>query len=172
MFEKLKHRSLRKKIEHSLKKRDISEINSEMKTLGILVDETVFQDFEKLYECADYYNLQPKDVKVFSFLEVKRKVPSLRHNQLHNKDFNWKGELHNQNAKEFINKRFDVLVGFYTTKNNFLDAMIADSNANFKVGISGADPRLFDLLIDIDIHDLDGFKLELKKYLTVLNKIK
>lgn len=172
MFEKLKHRSLRKKIEHNLNTRDVSEINSDLKTLGFLVDEATFQDFEKFYEFSNYLHLQPKDVNIFSFLEVKRKLPSLRQNQLHNKDFDWKGELHNQNAKEFINKRFDVLVGYYTTKNNFLDAMVAASNANFKVGVAGADPRLFDLLIDVDIQDIEAFKVELKKYLTVLNKLK
>ncbi len=172
MFEKLKHRSLRKKIEHNLNKRDVSEINSQLKTLGFLVDEATFQDFEQLYDLSEYFGLQPKDVKVFSFLEVKRKLPSLRHNQLHNKDFNWKGELHNQNAQEFIDKQFDVLVGYYTKKNNFLDAMVAASHANFKVGFAGADPRLFDLLIEIDINDIEAFKTELKKYLTVLNKLK
>ena len=172
MFEKLKHRSLRKKIEHNLNKRDVSQINSELNTLGFLVDEATFQDFEQLYNFSEYFTLQPKDVKVFSFLEVKRKLPSLRHNQLHNKDFNWKGELHNQNAKEFIDKQFDVLVGYYNTKNDFLDAMVAASNANFKVGLAGSDPRLFDLLIDLDLKDLAAFKTELKKYLTVLNKIK
>ena len=172
MFEKLKHRSLRKKIEQNLITRDVSEINSELKTLGFLVDEATFQDFEKLYEFSDYFNLQPKDVKVFSFLEVKRKLPSLRHNQLHNKDFDWKGHLHNQNAKEFIDKRFDVLVGYYTTKNDFLDSMVSASNANFKVGFAGADPRLFDLLIDLDLKNIEAFKTELKKYLTVLNKLK
>nr|WP_133240813.1 hypothetical protein [Marixanthomonas spongiae] len=158
-------------MEHSLKKRDVSQINSTLKTMGFLVDEATFQDFEKLYECSGYFNLQPKDVRVFSFLEVKRKLPSLRQNQLHNKDFNWKGELHNQNAQEFIDTPFDVLIGYYNTKNDFLNAVVAASQAHFKVGLKGADPRLFDLLIDVKLEQMEPFKKELKKYLTVLNKI-
>lgn len=171
MFERLKRRSLKKVTERNLAHRDLSQLNSRLKTLGFIVDEKLIQDFEPLYDFYVDFKLLPKDVKVFTFIEVKKKLPSLLQNQVQCKDFNWKGEMHNQNASEFLDKDFDVLVGYYEGKHEFLDAMISQSNAKFKVGFAGGDKRLFDLLISVKPNEIETFKIELKKYLKILNKI-
>ncbi|MEL6812224.1 MAG: hypothetical protein AAFP76_12915 [Bacteroidota bacterium] len=171
MFEKLKRRSLRKLTEKNLDERDLSKVNAPAKTLGFLVDEMLFQDFDTLYDFHKPLGLQPKDIKVFSFIEVKKKLPSLLQNQVQCKDFNWKGEMHNQNASEFLNREFDVLVGYYEGKHEFLDAMVSQSRAKFKVGFAGSDDRLFDLLISVKPQNTEAFKAELKKYLQILKKI-
>lgn len=171
MFEKLKQRSLKKKTDQNLTARDTSEINSQLITLGFLIDERLMPDLSKFDDFALDFKLQPKDVKVFSFLEVRKKVPSLRQNQINNKDFNWKGDIANQNANEFLDKPFDVLVGYYKGNHAFLDLMVSKSKAKFKVGFQGGDERLFDLLIAVDPEDMKKFKVELRKYLTVLNKM-
>lgn len=171
MFEKLKRRTLKKRIDQNISKRDISRINTEMKTLGFLVDEALIPELEVFDDFALNYELQPKDVKVFSFQEVKKKLPSLLQNQVSNKDFTWKGEIHNQNAVEFLDRSFDVLVGYYQGKHEFLDLMMSQSNAAFKVGFPEGDERLFDLIIAVDPKDVRNFKEELKKYLTVLGKM-
>ena len=46
-------------------------------TLGFLVDEDLFNDFEKLYEVANEIGLQRKDVKIFTFIRVKKKLESV-----------------------------------------------------------------------------------------------
>ncbi len=171
MFEKLKRRSLKKLTEKYILERDYSQVNSKVKTIGFLVDEQLFQDSDTLYEFYKPFNLVPKDIKVFSFLEVKKKLPSLRQNQVQCKDFNWKGEMHNPNAEEFLNTEFDVLIGYYKGNHEFLDAMLSKSKARFKVGFDGADERLFDLLISVPLEDVKLFQKELKKYLTILNKL-
>lgn len=171
MFEKLKRRSLRKRIEQNLTKRDTSGINSEMRTLGFLLDEALLQELEIFDTFALDLHLQPKDVKVFTFQEVKKKMPSLLHNQVSNKDFSWKGEINNRNAIEFLDTEFDVLVGYYRGRHEFIDLMVSRSNAKFKVGFKGSDERLFDLLFALDPMNVEAFKKELKKYLTVLNKM-
>lgn len=171
MFDKLKRRSLRKRTERNLANRDMSQVNAPMKTLGFLVDEMLFQDLDKLYDFSQELSLIPKDVKVFSFIEVKKKLPSLQQNQVQCKDFNWKGEMHNQNASEFLEREFDVLVGYYEGKHEFMDALISQSKAKFKVGLANADKRLFDLLIAVKPEDTEAFKAELKKYLVILGKL-
>ncbi len=172
MFKKLKHKSIRKKTDKNLNDRDLSQVNAPLRTLGFLVDEAGFQEFDKLHDFSSYFKLKPKDVKVFSFMEFKKKAPSLRQNQISNKDFSWEGVINNSNAREFLNIEFDVLVGYYHESHEFLDFMVSESKAKFKVGGRGADGRLFDLLIDINLFDTEDFRMELKKYLTVLNKIK
>jgi hypothetical protein len=171
MFKKLKGKSIRKQTEKNLDKRDLSQLNSTVKTLGFLVDESKFQDFELLYDFSVFLGLQRKDVKVFSFVEYKKKAPSLRQDQVNNKDFSWDGTINNQNAKEFLNKPFDVLVGYYKGTHEFLDLMVSESMAKFKVGMAGADERLYDLLIELDISKTEAIKVELIKYLRVLNKL-
>jgi hypothetical protein len=171
MFEKLKRRSLRKRIEKNLTNRDLSQRNTKLRTLGYLVDEDMFQDFELLYDFSAELGLQRKDVKIYSFKEVKKKIPTMRQNQINNKDFSWSGEINNQNALEFLEIQFDVLVGFYCGKNEFMDIMISISKAKFKMGFEGSDTRLFDLILSVDPKDFKSFKEEFKKYLSVLKKI-
>jgi len=171
MFEKLKRRSLQRQTEKNLFKRDFSQRNNSLKTMGFLVDEKITKDYEDLYSFAKRLNIQTKDVKIFFFEEVKKKTPTLQQNMLSNKDFSFTGELLNQNAKEFLDIPFDVLVGYYSGKNEFLDLMVSASNSKFKVGVKGSDKRLFDLIIDIEPQQFQKFNDELKKYLKILNKI-
>lgn len=171
MFEKLKRKSLRKITERHIAQRDLSQLNAPLTTLGFVVDEMAFQDFEKLYDFSQFLGLQRKDVKIFSFLEVKKKTPTLRQNQINNKDFGWKGEILNQNAQEFLSIPFDVLIGYYQGNHEFLDLMVSVSKAKFKVGFEGADDRLYDLLMAFAPSQTEAFKVELKKYLEILNKI-
>ncbi len=171
MLKKVKHQSLKKHIEKNLMQRDISERNAPLKYLGFLVDEAFFDNFEMFYEFGKELGLQRKDVKMFSFIETRRKIPTLRQNQITNKEFTWRGEILNQNAKEFLDYPFDVLIGFYMGKHEFLNAMVAQSKAKFKIGIHGSDERLFDLLLTVNIQRPELFKNEVKKYLQILKKI-
>ncbi|PKA81898.1 hypothetical protein ATE92_0011 [Ulvibacter sp. MAR_2010_11] len=171
MFKKLKQKSLQKQTEKNIRQRDISQINEPLKRLGFLVDESEFQDFEELYDFSAALGIQRKDVKVFSFLEYRKKLPTLQQNQIHNKDFSWNGEIHNLNAQEFLDEPLDVLIGFYKGSHEFLDLMVSASKAKFKVGVAKADPRLYDLIIEIQPQKVVEFREELKKYLQILNKI-
>jgi len=171
MLKKVKQHSLKKHTEKNLTERDISQRNTSLNYLGFLVDEVLFDDFEMLYGFGKELGLQRKDVKVFTFVETRRKIPSLRQNQITNKEFTWRGEIQNQNAQEFLNFPFDVLIGYYKGRHEFLDAMVAQSKAKFKIGFSGADERLFDLLLTVDLQNPETFKSEVNKYLRILKKI-
>lgn len=171
MFEKLKRKYLKRHTDRNLMERDLSQVNAKLKTLGFLVDESVVPDYERLYDFSKTFGLVPKNVQVFTFIEVKKKLPSLRQNQIDNKDFNWKGEINNQNALEFLENKFDMLVALYDGKHEFLDLMVSRSMAKFKVGSEYSDPRLFDLLIHIPPQNLRTLEGELVKYVTILNKI-
>jgi len=171
MLKLIQKKQIRKKIELCLKNRDISNLNDSVVTMGYLVDEDLFKDFEKLTEVSKEIGLKDKDVKIFTFMNVKKKTPSLRQNQINNREFSWKGIIQNQNANEFLDLPFDLLVGFYKGENDYLDLMMTKSKAKFKVGFKGNDSRILDLIIDVDPLKTNNFKRELIKYLRVLNKI-
>jgi hypothetical protein len=171
MFKKLKQRSIKKQTDKNIRQRDTSQVNEPLTRLGFLIEESEFNDLEELYEFSSLLGIQRKDVNIFSFMTFKKKLPSLRQNQINDKDFTWRGAIHNQNAQEFLAIPFDVLIGYYQGTHDFLDLMVSASNAKFKVGVANADPRLFDLIIDIQLERTDDFKSELKKYLKILKKI-
>lgn len=171
MFKKIKEQSLRKHLNRSLEKRDMSQRNSKLNYLGFLVDEGFYGDIEFLRRMGNNLGLHSKDVKVFTFLDVPRKLPSLRIDQVTSKEFNWRGEIRSQNALEFLDYRFDVLIGIYQSPHNFMDLMMARSEAHFKVGFEDANKEIFDLILNIDPRDNKLFKSELEKYLKVLDKI-
>ncbi len=171
MLKNLQKQYLQKQIERNLKNRDYSKLNDSLVRLGFLVDEDLFNDFEKLFEIAKKIGLKRKDVKIFTFMRVKKKLPSLRQNQINNKHFTWNGKIHNQNAQEFLDSSFDVLIGYYKGKNEYMDLMMSFSKAKFKVCFNGTDERLSDLLINVDPLKINKFSQELIKYLKVLNKI-
>lgn len=171
MFEKLKRKNLKKFKEKNIAERDVSARNSKLKSLGFLVEERLFQDFEKLYNFSQDLGIQPKDVKVFSFVEVQKTLPSLESNQIHNKEFSWKGEITNQNANEFLDKEFDVLVAMYEENEAYFDLMVSRSNARFKIGFEKMDARLYDIIFKLKPNQFEAFKTEFIKYLKILNKI-
>lgn len=171
MLKRIQKIFFKKIVDNNLKNRDLSNINDQLHSIGFLVDEEIKIDFEKFYEISKELGLHEKDVKIFSFSEVKTKTPTLHQNKINNKHFTWKGEIHNQNANEFLETPFDVLVGYYLSKNDYLDVMVSKSKAKFKMGFKEIDNRLFDLLIDVDPLNINAIKKELVKYFRTLNKI-
>ena len=171
MLKRLQLHSLKKHIDKNLEQRDVSQRNTKLTHLGFLVHESFFEDLEQLYSLGIELGLQRKDIKVFTFTDNRRKIPSLQQNQITNKEFNWKGQILNQNAEEFLNFPFDALIGIYKDNHDFLNFMVSKSSAKFKIGFKGVDERLYDLLLDIDPKNNQLFKTEIKKYLKIFNKI-
>ena len=64
-----------------------------------------------------------------------------------------------------------MLICYYKRDVLQLNLITAASKANLKVGISRNDERLYDLIIDVALKDINIFKQELKKYLNILNKL-
>lgn len=172
MLNKLKKPVFKKVVDKCLSVRNLSDRNNTLKYLGFLVDESLFNDFEKLVDFGIELGVHEKDIKIFTFVETKRKIPSLRQNQVTNKDFGWNGEIKNLNAKEFLDYPLDVLLGFYQGEDEYMDILVAKSNAKFKIGFNDCDQRLYDLVLGVNLQNLKQVKSEVIKYLRILNKIK
>jgi hypothetical protein len=95
----------------------------------------------------------------------------MQQNRVSEQDFNWNGAIKSLNAQELLSQSFDVLIGCYDGSHELLDMMVSQSKAKFKIGGVRADERLFDLLIAVEFDNMEVFKDETKKYLTVLNKL-
>lgn len=171
MFKRIQKIFFTRNITKNLKKRTMFGVNDSLTTIGFLVNEEEHINFDIFFDMSIALGVQQKDTKIFSFTEIKTKTPTLIQNKIFSNHFNWRGEINNNNALDFLNTQLDVLVSYYDTKNNYLNLMTSKSKAKFKVGFNGVDNRLFDLIINVDPQKNLDVKSELLKYFKVLNKI-
>lgn len=145
--------------------------NEKIKTVAVLLNASEFHEFEVFRGYFKELGLTSPKHKVVAFtLDDK-----LEHNQWNThfnpKDFGWKGKIKNTDLEEFINEPYDLLICFFKNRVLELDLITAASKANLKVGISNEDERLYDLIINVDLKDINLFKQELKKYLHIFKKL-
>ena len=171
MLKQIKKRSIKKLTERYLSDRDTSGRNDRVNSLGILVDESLYGDPDEFYELGKQLGVQRKDIRMFVFSSDKHNLPTLRHDLLNVKEFSWKGEIKNQDALEFLDRPFSLLIGLYEGPHLFMDMLVSRSRSRFKVGLKGSDERLFDLAIGLQSWNPEAFRTELTKYLKTLNKI-
>ena len=166
-----KEKSNQKYINKLLSSRKSMVNNKKVNTIAVLLNVDEFDDFEAF---RAYF-------KELQFLSpTHRLIASSSNDKLElnhwetlysPKDFGWKGKLNNIDLKNFIQEDFDVLISYYRQGGLELDMITTLSKANFKVGLSRNDERLYDLIIDLDPKQMNIFKKEFKKYLNILNKI-
>ncbi|EDM43273.1 hypothetical protein SCB49_00922 [unidentified eubacterium SCB49] len=170
MFEKLKLKSLRKRVDKNLDARDMSQLHSRLKTIAFVINEEDSVSIETLHEIASSLGVEDGNYQVLVFQKYK-KNEVLEEHQIHHKQIKWRGVVHNEFAQKFLERPFDVLIGYYNGTHPYLDFLISESAARFKVGLEQSDLRLFDLQIEVEISQNKLFVTELKKYLHVLGKV-
>lgn len=166
-----KEKSNQKYVNKLLESRKSAVNNNKVKTIAVLLNTSEFHEFEVFRVYFKELGLNSPKHKIIAFtLDDK-----LEHNKWNThyspKDFGWKGKINSLELQTFIDEPFDVLISFYKKEVLPLYLITAASKANLKVGISRNDERLHDLIIDVELKDINIFKQELKKYLTILNKL-
>ena len=166
-----KVKSNQKYINKLLNARQVAVNNKKVNTVGVIFNMSEFSDFEAFRLFFKSLGIQPAKVKIIAFVEDANESNELWDTYFNPKDFGWKGKIKNIDLQTFIDTKFDVLISYYKENHLELNLITASSNANFKVGLTNEDERLFDLMINVKPKEFSVFKDELKKYLTVLNKL-
>lgn len=145
--------------------------SNKVKTVAVLLNANEFHEFEVFRVYFKELGLNSPKHKIIAFTSDDK----LEHNKWNThyspKDFGWKGKINNVDLQSFINEPYDLLICYYKNELLQLNHIAAASKANMKVGISKKDERLYDLIIDVSLKELNTFKQELKKYLNILNKL-
>lgn len=170
MFTNLKLKSLKKKLGKNLHKRDMSQLHSHVKTIAFVIDEDDFKAIETLGDIASSLGIEKEYYRVLAFQKYTKNV-ELKKYQIHHKQIKWRGAIDNEDAKQFLKQHFDVLIGYYNGEHPYLDFLVSESKARFKVGLKSSDLRLFDLQIDVNKLEKQAIITELNKYLHVLGKV-
>lgn len=166
-FLKNKETLLKQKLVKLSQKERITS-NTVIKSVAILTSEELLNknNIEELVNSS----FKPDLLKVFSFKKFDKRVKSLPIN-FTNKSINRKGEIVEEQFKEFLHTQFDLLICFFDENNLYLEYASALSKATYKVGLSKVNALFVDLEIKLDTNQIDEFLLELKKYLIILNKL-
>lgn len=171
-FKTLKKYFLKKQIEKHLKepfsKNEISVLN----TVGVLVNFEEFENTDVFLGLQKALEILNKDLKLIIFKEEKRNLPTFEQNKYSSKDFNWNGILNKPAIEEFLDREYDLYIGYYSKESPYLDYVSSKAKANLKVGLQGADERLFDIIFNIQINQYATFEQELAKYIRIFKNKK
>nr|WP_158838223.1 hypothetical protein [Polaribacter sp. L3A8] len=168
---KIKEARLRKKFDKKIlqlaKNRTVSQ--NEIKTVGILTTDSISLKLDLQSKIEKVLGV--RNIKIYNFKKYdKSDAVSFKH--FSEKDINWKGHFIQPNFKSFLEQPFDLLIGYFKEPNLYLQNAVLESQATFKAGFSGVNSKLYELEILENIEHVDQFTAELKKYLTILKKLK
>ncbi|MDX1364504.1 DUF6913 domain-containing protein [Arenibacter latericius] len=140
-------------------------------SIGFIVDLDKFNNADSFYTVIEEFSLRPNAIKVIGYKEFYDKNSPYSTPVFSDKDLGWDAKIENSYALEFLENEYDVLVNYYNEDKLLLQLMSIKAKARLKVGFGGVDKNFNDLILNIPIDDFQTFKMELKKYLRVLNEI-
>nr|WP_248574818.1 hypothetical protein [Flavobacterium sp. H122] len=146
-------------------------LNSQVSSVGVLIDETYFNQKNDLINELINSGLKRDNIKILVYKDKIKKNEAFSFPVFSRKDLNWKGDFSSNHAIDFVNTEFDLLISYYDLEKTPLLLMTHRSKALFKAGFSTIDKRLNHLLINTNVENYKVFVHELFRYLKILNKI-
>lgn len=167
----LKRFSVKKIVKNSLLNVKSSSFFGNIKTIGLVVDESHFANTQSLVNEFVANGIAEKDIELLLYKGKSNISFVSTVTKLESSHLNWKGHINNQAVSDFIAKDFDLLVSYYDVEKIILLVVTNDSKAKFKVGFSAIDKRLNNFMINTNQENYKIFVQELFRYLKILNKI-
>ena len=152
---------------------NVKHIESEgnIKTVGIIFDESYFYEKEALVQELVKNGILESNIKILVFKDKIKKNELFDYPTFSHKDLSWTATFDKSEVKDFIAQKFDLLINYYDTEKSALLLVSNQSKASFKVGFSSIDKKLNHFMIDTNAENYQIFIEELFKYLKILNKI-
>jgi len=142
-----------------------------IKTVGILVDETYFNETESLVTDLVQSGISKGNITVLVYKDKIRKNEIVDHPAFSLKNISWSGNIESQEVALFSSQHFDMLINYYDIEKAALLLVTQNSKASFKVGFATIDKRLNHFMINTIAENHAVFIDELFRYLKILNKI-
>lgn len=171
IFKSFKVKSNQKYVNNLLDARKAAINKRKVTSIGVLLNEQEFRNSDAFNHLFKLLGLNAPKHKILTY-SIDESIAHAQWDTFYGpKDFGWNGKIKNLDLQQFVERDFDVLICYYTSEYIELKQIAAMSNANFKVGITSDDERLYDLIINVKPSQFDVFASELKKYLMILNKL-
>lgn len=170
--DKFKHKSAIKFLRQEMDKpAPILERSSGVTSVGCIVDLDKFDKAELFFEFVEEYKLRPNAVKIIGYRSYYDKNSPYSTPVFSDKDLGWNGNIENSYALEFLSREYDLLVNYFDEENLLIQLMSIKTKARVRVGFKTVDQSFNDIILNVPLKDFKTFKMELKKYLGVLNEI-
>jgi hypothetical protein len=170
-FKRFKKKSNQKYVNTILNNRKPVVDTRPIGTVGVIFNFDEFKDHEQFRLIFKSIGIHENRIKFISYIDEEKSRPNGWDAFFSPENFGWKDKIEGVDLVDFVNQPFDALISYYKNDNLQLNMVTAMSKANFKIGISNKDERLYDLIINIEPNQINIFKNELIKYLKVFNKI-
>ena len=170
MFQGFKEAVLKKKLNQLLSQADSSctPSSEKIKSIAIISNEDISTEIDLQKEIEII--LKARNIKIYS-LRKYNKSDEFSYKHFTKKNVNWKGQFTEESFKCFLEEPFDLLIGYFNKNNLYLERAVLESKAEFKVGFTGVNSKLYEIEISEKIQNITGFTSELKRYLQILKKL-
>ncbi len=170
MINKLKHKSIQKTYDKAIVKAVSKNHNkTKVKRVAILLDSESLENV-MLANLTNELSFKKENIEVLVYKEYSKKQDASP-TFFTNNDFGFKASLKSDNLKNFVKNDYDLLINYIKTPNLYANMITLLSQADLKAGFAGVDDRLYDIVISDEGLNEAVLNKELKKYLTILNKI-
>mgnify|MGYP006073747773 FL=1 len=170
IFKGLKHTVLKNKFDTLLAQTEGCRTVPlhKIQSVGIITLEEISSKIDLQKEVGAMLGV--RNVKIYSLRKFS-KTDEFSYKHFTEKDINWKGKFTQTSFQIFLEEPLDLIIGYFTTKNIFLETAVLQSKAQFKVGFSGINPHLYEIEISEKTENILAFTSELKRYLKIINKL-
>lgn len=164
----LKEKSIVRKIQKDVAKRSFSLSRKRIATVAIL--QTAVAPFEsvQLNALANQLGVDVANITCFSYVSKLAKEQKDDMYLVTDKHIGWNGVVKSKHVKDFVEKKFDLLVSYHNIDSLTLQALAAASLSQLKVGISEDLWSVHDLIIHTKTGEEAVFVKELNTYLKIL----
>ena len=145
--------------------------NKIIKTVGILIDGSLFSKKEALIKELVRNGIVAGNIKILVFRDEIKKNEVFNYQVFSPADLNWNATFNKPEISDFVKQNFDLLINYYDVEKIPLLLVSQQSKAGFKVGFASIDERLNHFIISINTDNYTIFVNELFKYLKLFNKI-
>ncbi|RVT73387.1 hypothetical protein EOD40_14165 [Flavobacterium sufflavum] len=167
----LKEFLVKKKLKNSLLNVKSSSFFGDIKTVGLIVDESYFSHTQLLIKELVEAGVVEGNIELLLYKSKLKNNLGSSVTRLESGYLDWKAQIKNEAVNNFLAKDFDLLVSYYDVDKAILLVATHESKAKFKVGFSAIDKRLNNLMINTNSENYKVFVQELFRYLKILNKI-
>ncbi len=167
----LKNFFLKKNVTKRLILKHKPTLHDKIQNVGVLVDETYFNDSALLIDQIVLHGIHKNNISVLVYKDKIKNKEVIKEPFLSLSNISFNGEINKKEVEEFLKTPFDLLINYYDVNKSALLLLSIKSKANFKVGFETVDKRINHIIIKNIVEDYDVFVSELFKYLKILNKI-
>ncbi|QDO95603.1 hypothetical protein FNB79_17040 [Formosa sediminum] len=166
-----KEKSNKKYFNKLLVNRKISSASKRIESLGVILNIDEISSIEAIEPISKLLNIKPNSFKIIAFTAAAEAKIDAGYPIYTANDIGWGGSIKNPELELFLETKFDALISYYFVDNLDLKLLTAATKADFKIGVLQEEPRLNDLILNINQGAIEVFKSELLKYLSILKRI-